>query len=251
MPQRFILLAYARTGSSLVMGALNAHPAIVMYNEIFLPFQDVRQKHVQTPSSLYARLDDYYRDGADPVDFLKSHVYGRAYAAEKKAVGFKLSLVQLRTGPESKFWDWLAGATDIRIIHLYRKRLLESYVSYQRAWKTNQWRIASEVHPADADLEPVTVDVDQFRKYADELIAYLAQVQTTFQAHPLLTIEYHDDVVAQFDDTMKKLEAFLDVESMPLPQKLQKQARVPLEESIANFDEVLEGLTGSKYEAYI
>jgi hypothetical protein len=47
------------------------------------------------------------------------------------------------------------------------------------------------------------------------------------------------------------MEAFLGIESVPLPKKLQKQAKMPLSEEIANFHEVHDALEGTRYEAYL
>jgi LPS sulfotransferase NodH len=251
MLQPFILLGSARTGSSLVTAALHEHPAVVMYGEIFIDPESARQAQrtwkVREP---YAP-DDYYRDGADPVAFLEKHVYGQAYPAAKKALGFKLFYTQMRTGPAARLWDWLAGASHIRIIHLYRKRLLEAYLSLQIARMTQEWLVPVAAGAQRAEVAPVKVDVDQFKQYADEELHHREEAERLFQEHPRLTIEYHDDVVAQFDTTVRKMEEFLGIESRPLPQKLQKQARLPISEEIANFHELYDALEGSRYEALL
>jgi LPS sulfotransferase NodH len=248
MLQRFILLASPRTGSNLVGMALHAHPAVVIYGELF--HVDENERKAQLAWKSYAPAD-YYRDGADPVAFLEKEVYRRDYPAEKTAAGFKLFHTHLHTGPAARFSDWLAASQDIRIIHLHRKRLLEAYVSYQIASTTRQWLVPLSAGPHGAEAAPVRIDIDSFKRYADEQIRRFEQAETLFRDHPLLTIEYHDDVCTQFETTIRKLEAFLGIPSMPLPKKLQKQAKLPLGEEIANFHELHDALEGTRYEAVL
>jgi hypothetical protein len=250
MLQRFILLASPRTGSNLVGMALHEHPAVVIYGEIFHPDDNERKAQLAWRSQSYAPAD-YYRDGADPLAFLEQQVYRPDYPAGKTAAGFKLFYTHLRTGPAARFWDWLAGARDIRIIHLYRKRLFDAYLSYQIASMTRQWLVPLAAGPHAAQVAPLKIDIEGFKQYADEQLRYKQEAETLFRDHPLLTIEYHDDVSAQFDATMSKLEAFLGIAALPLPKKLQKQAKVPLSEEVANFHELHDALEGTRYEAYL
>src|SRR6185295_16382915 len=85
----------------------------------------------------------YYHDGEDGGEFLKNNVFYKRYYEEWiKSVGFKVFYTQARdTINAQKAWDYLLGTTTIRIIHLYRFNLLETYLSYRIATLTNQWAL--------------------------------------------------------------------------------------------------------------
>jgi LPS sulfotransferase NodH len=251
MLERFVLLSSPRTGSTLLAMALHAHPAVVMGGELFHPFEEERKRHAMNPQCALTVLDDYYHEGVDPVRFLEQQLYGRAYPPEKMAAGFKLFHFHLPDGPAAVFWSWLAAERDIRIIHLYRRRLLEAFVSLEIALRTQEWRRPASTGSAMPDLGPLTIDVDRFKRYADALASCVERMNATLKDHPMLTLEYQDDIVAQFEATVKKVEEFLGIASCPLPKKLQKQARSPLSEEIANFHEVHDALEGTRYEAYL
>ena len=50
---------------------------------------------------------------------------------------------------------------------------------------------------------------------------------------------------------IQRIEKFLGIDSLPLPQMLQKQARLPVSAEIANFQELHDTLRGTKYEALL
>jgi len=251
MPERFIVLAYPRTGSSLIALGLKTHPQVAMYSELFHPVEEFRKNEAMSPQRTDFPLADYYREGADPGEFLERHVYRREFPPERKAVGFKLFQQHLRGAPQARLWAWLAGARDIRIIHLYRQRLLEQYLSLEVAKVTHQWglEVGSGERPAEAPR--IVIDAEGFRKYADENVAMREQVPVTFREHPLLTIEYHADVQERYEATVQRIEEFLGLDRKPLPQLQEKQARRPVREEIINFQELRDALEGTKYEALL
>ena len=251
MPQRFILLCAPRTGSTLLTAALHQHPAVVMYDEIFAAEESFRRSQSELSVPEPFAPADYYREGADPVEFLRRQVYGATYPPQKQAVGFKLFHAHMRAGPAARLWDWLAAEKDIRIIHLHRDRLLESYASFLIASKTREWLVPVSAGTHAAQVAPIVIDVDQFKDYADQQLGDRKRAEGLFRDHPYLTIEYRNDVCAQFDATIRRIEGFLGIASMPLPKKLQKQAQVSLSEEITNFGEVRDALEGTEYETFL
>ncbi|OAI46085.1 hypothetical protein AYO44_11930 [Planctomycetaceae bacterium SCGC AG-212-F19] len=251
MLKRFVLLCSPRSGSNLVALALKAHPAVVMRGELFHPVEAERKAWQEASAEFPFPLDDYYRDGADPVAFLDKHVYGRPSPAGMTTAGFKLFYTHLRDRATVGFWDWLVANRDIHIIHLHRKHLLEAFVSYAIANRTHEWAQLATAPVSTSAPPPLTIDLEQLKRYIDETTAYCAQMEATFASHPLLTIEYHADVCARFEDTMARIEKLLGIASMPLPQRLRKQAKLPLSEEVSNFDAIHEALEGTRYEAYL
>jgi LPS sulfotransferase NodH len=273
MTQRFVLLFHARAGSTLVTMALAAHPEIVMYGELFHPLEAARKDlRPLGPTPGPCDQTDYYREGSDPVAFLQQQLYGRDFPAERTAVGFKLSHLHMRTeenaflrdvlgietgarkalppAEEERFWNWLGADREIKVISLHRRSLLEALVSALVAARTHQWELPVGATAKAPEQRP-HVAVDKFRQFVDLMTADWERAHILFGHHPLLELEYQQDVVDQFDATIRRIEEFLGVATVPLPQKLQKQAKAPVREEIANFAELQQAVAGTRYEAYL
>lgn len=250
MIQRFVFLTHARSGSTLVAQALSAHPAVVMCDELFHADLEERQGQVNDPKRVLQPLQHWYRDGDDPVQFLETNLYGRSWPAGKKTAGFKLFHPHAREGEAARLWDWLIAAKDIRIIDSFRQRLLAAFVSRARARKTGLWEKPvgdqKEVH-----VPPFPVDVAEFKEYVDELTGYRERTMAQLAGHPSISFEFGADIRDNFDETMQRVQDFLGITRVDLPQKLTRQASVPLEERITNYDALCTELKGSKYEAYL
>jgi hypothetical protein len=272
MSRRFLLLFHARSGSNLITMALAAHPAIVMYGELFHHMEAVR-KDVRLPGAAAASCGqtDYYRDGSDPVAFLQAQLYDRTFPPEKTAVGFKMAHFHMRSeantrlcalagvdaGPrhlsqdeEDRFWNWLGADREIRIISLYRRSLLQAMVSGLRATKSNQWWLSAGARPEPSAQERLRVPIEQFREFVDLMTANRERAGALLADHPMLTLEYQD-VVGRFDVTMQRIEEFLGVAPLAVRQPLQKQAQMPVSEAIVNYAELREAVAGTQYEAYL
>jgi LPS sulfotransferase NodH len=251
MLKRFIILCAPRTGSNLLTAALHVHPAVVMYSEIFAPEESFRQMQSAMGTPERFGPAEYFRAAADPAAFLEQQVYGAAFPPQKQAVGFKLFHAHMRSGSAARLWDWLSAEKDVHVIQLYRQRLLESYLSFLIASKTRQWLVPVSAGAHAAQVAPVTIDVHQFKQYADQQLEDRRRAEELFRDHPRLTIEYLDDVCGRFDATISKIEAFLGIASLPLPIRLKKQAQLPVSEEITDFDRIYDALAGTKYEAFL
>jgi LPS sulfotransferase NodH len=250
MLQRFVFLTHARSGSTLVSQALGSHPAVVMCDELFHADPEERKGQITDPARVLQPLQDWYRDGDDPVQFLENQLYDRSWPVEKKAAGFKLFHPHARTGTAAQLWDWLIAAKDIRIINSFRQELLAAYVSRARARKTGLWeKPVGDQHTAH--IPPFPVDIVDFKQYVDELTGYRDRTVAQLADHPCISFEYATDIRDHFDETMQRIQEFLGLEPAALPQRLSKQASVPLSERITNYDALRDALQGSKYEAYV
>lgn len=87
MPDRFVVLAMQRTGSTMVVSALNSHPDIFCHRELF------RSSSAATAGlrGLDARFHDPAFREAHPEEYLEA-IYGLGH--EARFIGFKLLLSQ-------------------------------------------------------------------------------------------------------------------------------------------------------------
>ncbi|MGB2694181.1 MAG: hypothetical protein WBD55_03220, partial [Dehalococcoidia bacterium] len=88
---RFVIRAAARTGSTMLVRALNSHPNVRCFGELFNDEVDFVPFEVDGYDNFSAR-DRQLRDG-DPVSFLSERIFC-AQPPEISAVGFKLLYAQ-------------------------------------------------------------------------------------------------------------------------------------------------------------
>eukprot|EP00232_Nephroselmis_pyriformis_P003285 CAMPEP_0182908230 /NCGR_PEP_ID=MMETSP0034_2-20130328/35097_1 /TAXON_ID=156128 /ORGANISM="Nephroselmis pyriformis, Strain CCMP717" /LENGTH=262 /DNA_ID=CAMNT_0025044397 /DNA_START=162 /DNA_END=947 /DNA_ORIENTATION=- len=132
---RFVLIAFPRSGSSLLKWWLHRHPDLLMHGEVF------------NPKVGYHVLSDKLGQGerAAAMRKLERNKYsapGRAMEAVWLAggnfshVGFKLQVDHL---PWKVVDSLLLQDPSVKKIVLKRRNLLASYVSFEKGWIHNAW----------------------------------------------------------------------------------------------------------------
>ena len=248
---RFVLLAHARSGSNLMCCGLYKHNNVHMFSELFNESEDERQRSYRASfqdcevgskphPSVNVNVDHRYSDDQDGAEFLRNSVFYR-HAQSPVAIGFKMFFHQARTSANArKAWQYLACDNDVKVIHLTRRNLVESWVSLRLAFQTGKW-----IYRADADetatapapellyLKPI-----QFLNYSRQVIAGQRWVRFHFRNHPMLEVEYKEDLCERFDETMNRIQDFLEVPRQPSKQMLRKQAQRKPSEQIGNYEEL-------------
>jgi LPS sulfotransferase NodH len=252
---RFIILGDARTGSNLLANALNSHPQIVCFREIFhfahedLIDWDVTGFDPRDPEDIAMRA-------ADPVRFMRARVFGQ-FAPDVRAVGFKYLY--------GHFWgfkglsDALAGDMDLRVVHLLRRNLLRLFVSLRIAEETGRWldpappplgrRIASFVRhpvrnmrgtevvaPERPERRPLALTTEECLQFFAKHRAERQRYGEMFSHHRLLTMHY-EDLLHDQHRVFGDVQQFVGVEPRTLHTNLRRQNPEPLHELIANYDE--------------
>lgn len=235
--RRFVLIGHERSGSNLLVDALSSHPGAVCFAELFNQSSD-RRHFAQ------AFDGDWYRDGADPVAFLRSSVYAEGRAA---AVGFKLFYDQARTPSTAAAWSYLAAERDIRIVHIARANLLEVLVSREVATRTNVWTVR-EGTPFQ-EPEPFEIAPERAEHYFNRILACRWWAERTFRRHRQHWIDY-ESLVGHFDEVVQGLYAFLSLPPHPARMAFRKQMHRRPSEQIANYEALRRHFRGSIYEVY-
>ncbi|WP_211862246.1 hypothetical protein [Neoroseomonas soli] len=176
-----VLLAHARSGSTMLMEYLDAQPDTSFAHEIF------HQNKVHLPRFMPAAGKDQAalmaeRD-ADPVAFLARV----AAACPTSNFGFKWF-----RGHSAQVRDHVVSAPDWRVLVLYRENFLALFASQRTARLTGRYIARS---PAAALPSPVLSfspeeflhEYDHYRRYYDGLIAQCDQA-----GKPFCLIEYKD-----------------------------------------------------------
>ncbi len=132
---------------------LYSHGQAISYGELFNASEEIRKKGISTDKPL--ALNE------DPVDYLKANIY-KDYPESIQAAGFRLFYTHARNGNWSKVRDFLKHP-DIKVIHLMRKNLLDRYLSYQLALRSNIWitmqenpeEMLAELAEEQSDIVPI------------------------------------------------------------------------------------------------
>lgn len=140
----FFILTGGRTGSSAIVDALNRHPRITCYQELF------RTTHLEGTPTPFARFEGSLSEYLDQVDG-----------------GFKLLNQHASYWRKHKLLETLKRR-GYRAIFLKRRDLLSQAISLHVAKKTGVYNSINTTEPAPVALDPegVRVSIDKLRDSA-------------------------------------------------------------------------------------
>jgi LPS sulfotransferase NodH len=228
---RFVVVATARTGSTFLINLLNAHSQVLAFGELFRSPESIGWDVPPYAGFESKRQLSLYQ--SDPRGFLTEAVF-RRWPRTCKAVGFKLFYYHAREMPYAMVWDRLAQDKEILVLHLKRRNILAQYVSLELAHKTNVW---SAVSPCRERIEPIRLDSDACRRHF-EWVRKLETECDAFFAHHLITTIHYEDLTAQLDAQMKRIQKVLGLREEKPRLSSVRQRTSPLSHAIANYSEL-------------
>ncbi|MBU1912577.1 MAG: sulfotransferase [Candidatus Omnitrophica bacterium] len=229
--QKFIILASPRTGSSYLVSLLGSHTQTICYGEIIISLKSFSSYYPGYDSERFTAFRDKY-----PIKFMEKLIF-RKYPSNIAAVGFKIFYQQARQGRLKKVWPYLKNLPDLKIIHLKRKNLLKSYLSYRLTKITNVWQIH--------DASQVTKDIKIQLGYNDCLDYFLRmqkwidQCNILFKDSRVLEV-FYEDLDKDCSKETNRIQKFLNLETETLRSSLKKLNIHPLTETISNYWELKE-----------
>ncbi len=239
MPVFFVVLGMHRTGSNLLISALDAHKEVTICGELFQEDESSRKFCGNAAGG------QYYRDGTDGATFLKQHVFHDRYDQRTVAVGFKLFFTHAITGPASSVWSQLVQDESVRIIRIQRQNLLELYLSNEVAIRTGEWWISPKQNPTVVPAFPLdSVALRRFFDWATEREAWADQV---FRNHASMTVQYERDLLHSYDACISRVQSFLQLDRQAIPPKIRKQAVRSSSDQISNYRELKNSFQSSPY----
>jgi hypothetical protein len=260
--RRFIILSEPRTGSSMLVQALNSSPQIVCFREVFngrLDFIDFSMEGYDNFSSADRPLRKQ-----DPVRFLHERIFC-SWPDDIRAVGFKLLYEHYIDFPG--LIEGLVRDAGLHVIDLRRRNVLRMLVSFKLAEETGVWMqeqpakltrsrlFAAIRHPQRAisrapqvlrRRRPQPEQRPRMRITAHEFFEFAMKshlrgegYDEMFQDHPRFPVSY-EDMTERQDAVFAAVQSFLGVEPRPLQVTLERQNPQPLRELIENYDELRE-----------
>ncbi len=243
----FMITCAARTGSTMLVNLLQSHGDLLCHMEIFNParveaFSGTLRERLAAEEGLEARLRELRK--YEPEQFL----YKFAFDAQgRKGVGFKFKYEELLLPAFARARAVLLQDTDIKIIHLRRRNLLERYLSW---WIVNNVTHVTMIREGETRpvVPPVRLDPAACRADLERVGRLGNFVGGMFRHHQVLDIYYEDLIGAESEKHHKRLLDFLELPRRPLHTVLGKLAEAPLQERIENFSEIRRALAGTPYE---
>jgi hypothetical protein len=268
---RFVVLTHPRTGSTLLSRALNSHPRITCFGEVF----NWVLTHVDFTVEGYdeSNADDLNLRNKDPVAFLQERIFCQP-PGMSSAVGFKLHYSHC--SPPWGFpalLDHLVQDKEVRILHLQRRNMLKSLASEKIATITGRYmhaRAAARlrnipkafIHPVTALKKAraiiaqnvlsrqrprrVTLSVEECKAYFEETELTVKQHDELFGEHDRLSL-FYEEILSARDDTFARAQSFLGVEPLVLAVALTKQSPDDLRTILENYDELREAFADTDY----
>jgi len=260
--QAFVIVSFARTGSTYLESLLSSHPDLLTFREIF----GVRKSYPGYRGLVYLHTL-FHKPNAHhafrvllyknirliramvfelPVqDFLESLLFG-AYPSTIKSVGFKYHLYHGRRLPELK--DYLCEHKEIKIVHLIRKNYLHMLVSEKLAQASNQWELKDNTANRSRDIR-VVLKKDECENTFCQYREQENKAKTQFADHNIYTLDY-EDLIHKQETILDKVQEFLGVKKQRLSSSLKKQRTRKLSEVIENYDSLKYSFQGTRWSGF-
>ena len=263
---RFIVLTAGRTGSTWLTQALNSHPEIVCFGDVF----KVTVGRVGFGVDGY---DDFStRDQAlrerDVRKFLQERIFCD-YGSGVHAVGFKLQYKNVYGGYPGLL-DHLTADRELKVVHLQRSNLLRSMISLQLAETTGQyhrqplrvgWRLllTGLRHPGRAverlraraatrSYAPsgLTLTREGCEQFIQKVRWMQGHYNKLFAEHEHIDVRY-EKMAREPQSIFSQVQQFLGVQAQTLSYSQQPLNVAPMRELLANYDELREAFQDTQY----
>ena len=189
--------------------------------------------------------------GADVAQALDQEIFGRRPPWLQRARGFKMFYEHARANPAQKAaWTHLIDSTDIKVIHLIRRNLLDCKISLEVAIRTDEWLLSRGESSSAPTVAPFSISPWDCQSYFGQITTDRMWAVKAFADHPVLTLEYEKDLCGDFAGAMARVFAFLKVPAIPVtPQTVKQQARVSAD-IVLNYAELRHCFRHTLYEEY-
>jgi len=233
----FLICAVPRSGSNMLSSLLNDHPDILCHHELYNPNGIFYALNLRNTKFSFKNINTTIRD-LKPLEFLKE-VWEHPLRCSH--IGFKMTHYQ----NQCVFDTLLADPTVLKIV-LRRKNKIAIHVSKLIAEQRNIWEDYGEkpLKKPDTKVHVLLHDLlqeIQYNKafYQDIDLRLKKSNQTAF---------YADYELLSSPKMHEQLLSFLGCKKAPIQAKSRKQNPEPLQELIANYQDLKQQLSESESE---
>ena len=171
-------------------------------------------------------------------------------------IGLKLFYYHALEEKREEVWQWLEKHQEIKIIHLIRQNLLDTYVSLQYANLTNSWIIKPKDIQEDKsqyfknDTKSITVNPSSLEKYFEKIDFYVKKIRNMFTNRSYYMEVYYKDLDTNYYSTITNLFEFLGVKKKLNSKPILKQSSRPNQEKITNYEELAAHFRKTKWSKF-
>jgi LPS sulfotransferase NodH len=252
---RFILLGRPRTGSTLLQTLLDTHSQVRVFGELFalynLPGWGI-EPILQSPQSIELIQKR-------PISFLEDYFFGSVcrrliaspFKPHLRALGFKLFYDHAHEEPWQAVWTYVKERTELKIVHIKRRNILEAHLSHRRAQANRSWISTprnEEQAEQDSELR-LHLDYDECLRAFTYTRDQERLCDEMFGRHQRIDI-FYEDLAQSLPAETDRVQDFLEVSREQLNPHTRKQASLPPEIEIANYRELKERFQGSVWEEF-
>lgn len=250
--QKFVLLADRRSGTTLVIDCLNNLPGVRCLKRAFGVEKKIANPTDDNHSGMFflyrtANLKQRLRFWVDQKSLIRDFLDEEIFAPDPKIVAGGFRLIYHKADKYPGILANLEG-NDTRIIHLVRRNVLKTHVSYLTAplHKMHHPREGSAIRTVTIFIDPATILQDLRKR-----IQYIERIRKLTAGFPVLEVGY-EDFIADRDAEGARIQPFLSLkEIVPFQSDLVKINPDSLEQIIENYDEIREVLVGTEFEEFL
>jgi hypothetical protein len=223
--RHFAIITNGRIGSMSLVEPLR-EAGVAAFGELLHEDEAVRTEAARGAASVY-------REGEDGAGYLRGF-----YLRGAEPRGFEICYEQARTSPAATAWDFIRDHSEIAIIHLVRRDLLDCWVTHEVARRTGA-------------SPPFEVDAGELARFFDRTVAQRAWVRHALRRHAFLEIRYEEGLRDRFDDSVARILEHIGAPGARRPRPSSARvSRAPVEQQIASFEELRGRFRHTPHEEY-
>lgn len=232
LPKRFLIIMHGRSGSSLLVSLLDAHPKMKCSGEILY------NQPSRCPEKIVSGLEKYYRHkkGADI------------------AWGFKAKPEQIEACgiPCKSFLEYLIGR-DTKIISLIRENVFRSAISVLLAGHRG-----GQFHNASGEkirYDPVFIEPEQVLAVMGQRQSQKEKIQELMSSLPVkglsLTYEKHLSNASVQNLTCSSIFSYIGLDDLSVSSSFKRITTDKLSDSVKNTEEIIDFISASRFHEYV
>lgn len=238
MATKFIILSTQRSGSTYLSYLLHSHPAVCVNGEMY------HHTHISGAPGR-PKLHNFFTfqlRNTLPVFFL--NYFALTSPQPASVTGCRIMYDQLAAF--SPLENYVSTSTAIKIIHLKRKNLFESFVSFQLASRSGSWVTFNQPYRAEP---PLVVSPKKCLRYFKTVTKLRDAYDLLFARHETLEVWYED---LQNDPTFhsNRIFDFFGIQRKSVTSPTKKQSLQPVHEIVSNFSALRKFFAKSQWEHF-
>lgn len=221
--KRFIVLSRTRTGSTMLNTFLNSHPNIHAEWEIF-----------------------HTLNGRNYKDIL-----AKAFSKEPyyiKAKGFKIFYNHPLDDESNDIWDNLMDMDNLSVIHLKRRNIFRTLISWKIANIQDVWSVTSSDRNTSKN-KAVTFTAKELEEGFEQTRMWKKCGDEMFKNNPLVSV-YYEDLVNDPEDIFGQITDFLGVRYVQPKTNLKKQNPERLRDLVMNYDDLKSAFYETEWQSF-